>query len=114
MDAPYVTGDRGLWRKVKCHQREEFVIVGYTDPEGSRPFLGALLLAYYDDAGRLVYAGRAGTGMSGAELRRLYQRLQPLRVPRCSWTSRRRARPASDLRRSFLASIGCGPNWSAR
>jgi len=80
VDAPYVSGDRGLWRKVKCHQREEFVVVGYTEPEGSRPYLGALLLAYYDDARRLVYAGRAGTGMSGAELRRLYERLQSLRV----------------------------------
>jgi len=49
-------------------------------PEGLPAFLGALLLAYHDDAARLVYAGRAGTGMSGAELRRLYQRLQPLRV----------------------------------
>jgi bifunctional non-homologous end joining protein LigD len=41
--------------------REEFVVVGWTDPEGSRPYLGALLLAYYDPEGRLVYAGRAGT-----------------------------------------------------
>jgi hypothetical protein len=39
------------------------VIVGWTDPEGARPFLGALLLGYYDPDGRLVYAGRAGTGI---------------------------------------------------
>jgi hypothetical protein len=38
-------------------------VVGWTDPEGRRPFLGALLLAYYDPAGRLIYAGRAGTGI---------------------------------------------------
>src|SRR5208282_3358213 len=44
----------------------EFVIVGWSDPEGSRPFLGSLLLAYHDDAGRLLYAGRVGTGMSRA------------------------------------------------
>jgi ATP-dependent DNA ligase len=36
---------------------EEFVVVGWTDPEGSRPWLGALLLAYYDPDGRLIYAG---------------------------------------------------------
>jgi bifunctional non-homologous end joining protein LigD len=40
------------------------VVVGWTDPEGTRPWLGALLLAYYDPGGRLVYAGRAGTGSS--------------------------------------------------
>ena len=44
------------------------LVVGWTDPEGSRPWLGALLLAYYDPDGRLVYAGRAGTGIDYAEL----------------------------------------------
>jgi bifunctional non-homologous end joining protein LigD len=53
-------------------------VVGWTDPEGSRPFLGALLLAYYDRDGRLVYAGRAGTGINTAELEQLWRRLQPL------------------------------------
>jgi bifunctional non-homologous end joining protein LigD len=77
-DAPYATGNRGLWVKVKCLHREEFVVVGWTDPEGSRPWLGALLLAYYDPDGRLVYAGRAGSGIKQAELERLWCRLQPL------------------------------------
>ena len=77
-DAAYAPGNRGLWVKVKCLQREEFVVVGWTDPEGARPFLGALLLAYYDPDGRLVYAGRAGTGIKQAELQRLWRRLQPL------------------------------------
>ena len=53
-------------------------MVGWTDPEGSRPWLGALLLAYYDPDGRLVYAGRVGTGIDHAELGRLRRRLQPL------------------------------------
>ena len=70
-DAPYTPGNRGLWRKVKCLHREEFVVVGWTDPEGSRPWLGALLLAYYDPEGRLVFAGRAGTGIKHAELEQL-------------------------------------------
>ena len=77
-DAPYVPGDRGLWRKTKCLNREEFVIVGFTDPEGSRPHLGSLLLAYYTDDGRWVYAGRGGGGISNAELGRLHARLKPL------------------------------------
>jgi ATP-dependent DNA ligase len=70
--------DNRFWRKVKCLNREEFVVVGWTDPEGSRPHLGALLLAYYAPHGRLVYAGRAGTGMNTDQLRRLRERLEPL------------------------------------
>jgi ATP-dependent DNA ligase len=68
----------GLWVKVKCLNREEFLVVGWTDPEGSWPRLGALLLAYYTPDSQLVYAGRAGVGINNAELERLWRRLQPL------------------------------------
>src|SRR5271163_1039884 len=70
-DAPYAPGNRGLWLKVKCLNREEFVVIGWTDPEGRRPWLGALLLGYYDADGRLTYAGRVGSGINQAELQRL-------------------------------------------
>jgi DNA ligase D-like protein (predicted ligase) len=79
-DAPYVPVNRGLWVKTKCLNREEFVVVGWSDPEGSRAYLGALLLAYYDDAGKLIHAGRVGSGISDAELERLWRRLQPLAI----------------------------------
>ena len=82
IDAPYTPGNRGIWQKTKCYNREEFIIVGYSEPEGSRPYLGALLLAYHEEDGRLIYAGRVGTGMSGATLRSLYETLQPLRTPK--------------------------------
>jgi ATP-dependent DNA ligase len=49
IDAPYAPGNRGLWRKAKWLNRQEFVIVGWSDPEGTRPYLGALLLGYYAD-----------------------------------------------------------------
>jgi DNA ligase D-like protein (predicted ligase) len=78
-DAAYAPGNRGLWLKVKCLNREEFVVIGWTDPEGARPFLGALLLGY-DTDGRLTYAGRVGTGINTAELERLWRRLQPLAI----------------------------------
>jgi ATP-dependent DNA ligase len=75
--------DRRSWQKTKCLNREEFVVVGWSDPEGTRHRIGALLLGYYTpDDGKLIYAGRAGTGMSMAELERLYGRLQPLSVPK--------------------------------
>jgi DNA ligase D-like protein (predicted ligase) len=78
IDAPYAPGNRGLWRKAKALNRQEFVIVGWSDPEGSRPYLGALLLGYYADDGKLVYAGRVGTGMPDKVLADLRRRLDPL------------------------------------
>ena len=66
--------------KVKCENREEFIVVGWTDPDGTRPWLGALLLAYYDPNGRFVYAGRVGAGIDRAELGQLWHRPQPLGV----------------------------------
>jgi bifunctional non-homologous end joining protein LigD len=74
--------DRRTWLKTKCLNREEFVVVGWSDPEGSRHRIGALLLGYYTPDGKLIYAGRAGTGMPVAELERLWQRLRPLAVPK--------------------------------
>ncbi|MGO9419295.1 hypothetical protein [Roseiarcus sp.] len=55
----------------------EFVVVGWTDPEGSRPHLGALLLGYYTDDGKLIYAGRVGAGMPDKTLADLRRRLDP-------------------------------------
>jgi bifunctional non-homologous end joining protein LigD len=59
------------------------VVVGWSDPEGSRHRIGALLLGYYTlNDGKLIYAGRVGTGMPIAELERLYGRLQTLAIPK--------------------------------
>src|SRR5215831_12100045 len=72
--------DRRSWLKVKCLSREEFVVVGWSDPEGSRHRIGSLLLGYYTPDDKLIYAGRVGPGMPVAELERLWQRLQPFVV----------------------------------
>jgi DNA ligase D-like protein (predicted ligase) len=79
---PYAPGDRGLWVKSMCMNREEFIVVGWTQPKGSRSHIGALLLGYYGDDGRLHYAGRAGSGFTETELKRLYGVLRPLQVDR--------------------------------
>jgi DNA ligase D-like protein (predicted ligase) len=79
VDAPYAPGNRGLWRKAKWLNSPEFVVVGWSDPEGSRPYLGALLLGYYSDGGKLIYAGRVGTGMAEKVLADLRRRLELLR-----------------------------------
>src|ERR1700733_12642856 len=78
VDRPYMPGNRGVWVKTKFLNRQEFVIVGWTDPEGSRSSLGSLLLGYYRDDGKLIYAGRAGTGMTVSELTALLNKLRPL------------------------------------
>jgi ATP-dependent DNA ligase len=54
------------------------VVVGWSDPEGTRPHLGALLLGHYTDDGELIYAGRVGTGMPVKVLADLRRRLDPL------------------------------------
>jgi ATP-dependent DNA ligase len=68
--------------QVKCLNRAEFVVIGWTEPEGRRPYLGALQLGYYDPGGRLIYAGRVGSGIDNAELERLWRRLQPIATDR--------------------------------
>src|SRR3981189_1702830 len=77
-----MSGNRGLWLKSKCLNREEFVVVGWTDSGGSRSHFGALLLGYHTEDGRLHYAGRAGTGFNERELARLAGGLKPLETPR--------------------------------
>jgi bifunctional non-homologous end joining protein LigD len=67
-DQPYRAGRSRDWLKIKCLQRQEFVIGGFTDPAGSRAGLGALLLGVYDDNGSLHYAGRVGTGFTAGAL----------------------------------------------
>src|SRR5260370_36880313 len=81
IDGPYEPGQR-TWLKTKWLNREEFIVVGRSEPEGGRHRIGALLLGYYTPDGKLIYAGRVGTGMPVAELERLWQRLHPLAITR--------------------------------
>jgi bifunctional non-homologous end joining protein LigD len=68
------------WIKLKCSQRQEFVIGGYTDPKGSRVGIGALLIGVHDDKGDLVYAGAVGAGFNGRTLADMLERLKPLGI----------------------------------
>ena len=77
-DSRYVTRRSPEWIKLKCGQRQEFVIGGYTDPKGSRTGIGSLLLGYYDKDGTLRYAGHVGSGFNGASLRHLRARLEEI------------------------------------
>ncbi|HET9211767.1 MAG TPA: DNA ligase D [Thermoanaerobaculia bacterium] len=77
-DLPYHSGRNKDWLKVKCLKRQEFAIVGFTDPEKSRVGFGALLLAVNDDKGELVFAGKVGTGFNDRTLRELRARMNKL------------------------------------
>jgi bifunctional non-homologous end joining protein LigD len=74
----YTGGRSPDWIKIKCQLRQEFVIGGFTAPQGARARFGALHVGLYDgDA--LTYVGRVGTGFDDATLDSIWQRLQPLR-----------------------------------
>lgn len=76
--APYSPGARAAWIKTKCVRRQEFVVLGRTEPTGGRAHLGALLVGYHDAKGELRYAGKVGTGFTQTSLRELARRLRPL------------------------------------
>ncbi len=74
-DLPYMPGRGAHWLKSKCVERQEFVILGYVPSRAAGSSVGSLLLGYYDD-GKLVYAGRVGTGWSADEARSLRNELE--------------------------------------
>ncbi|MEX0716676.1 MAG: DNA ligase D [Planctomycetaceae bacterium] len=89
-DSPYRTRRTRDWLKVKCLNRQEFVVGGFTKPSGSRVGFGALLLGVYaktdsskSESKRLVYCGRVGTGFDNASLRALASELKKLTTRDC-------------------------------
>ena len=79
-DAIYTTGRSKSWVKVKCGKRQEFVVVGFSEPKGARTGVGALLLGVYENGKVLRYAGRVGSGFSTGDLTALRQQLDKLQV----------------------------------
>lgn len=96
--APYPLGRSPDWVKSKCARRQEFVVVGFTDPQRSRPHLGALLLGVYD-GGRLRYVGKVGTGFDVAMLGTLRKRLDRLETR------------SPDIDRTVSIARGDGVHW---
>ncbi|MBA3258086.1 MAG: ATP-dependent DNA ligase [Gemmatimonadales bacterium] len=76
-ESRYVGTRSPEWLKIKCVFQQEFVIGGYTEPQGSRERLGALLVGYYDGKS-LRYAGKVGTGYDRVTLELLHRKLTPL------------------------------------
>jgi len=93
-DQVYRAGRHGGWVKTKCVQRQEFVVGGFTDPEGMRAGIGALLIGYYD-GDRLVFCGKVGTGFTHklalelrARLEGIEQKTCPFATPPAGWLGR--------------------------
>jgi bifunctional non-homologous end joining protein LigD len=77
-DSAYRAGRSTDWIKLKCGQRQEFVIGGYTDPQGARRGFGSLLLGVHDPQGHLLHAGNVGTGFSDTALQAITKKLDAL------------------------------------
>jgi bifunctional non-homologous end joining protein LigD len=83
----YEIGQRnGSWVKFKWTNEQEFVIGGYTPPEGARTHFGALLVGYYED-GQLLFASKVGTGFNYTVLEELYEQFQKLIIPTCPFAN---------------------------
>jgi bifunctional non-homologous end joining protein LigD len=77
-DSAYQEDRTRDWLKIKITQRQECVIGGYTDPEGSRQYFGSLVLGLYDNHGHLIHVGQVGTGFDHGTLKQIYEQLRPL------------------------------------
>ena len=85
LDSPYEHRRSPHWLKMKCEASQEFVVGGFTDPQGGRVGLGAVLVGYYD-GDDFVFAGKVGTGFDTALLRELRARLDALEIPSSPFT----------------------------
>lgn len=103
-DRPYHPGRNLDWVKVKCHQEQELVIGGYTDPQGGRKGFGALLLGV-NERGGLRYAGKVGTGFTDASLRDMTKKLERLRVEKSPFQDAPRARDVHYVRPELVAQV---------
>ena len=105
-DSPYEHRRSPHWLKMKCEATQELVVGGFTDPQGRRVGLGALLVGYFE-GDDFVFAGKVGTGFDTKLLLELRARLDALEIATAAvHQSRRAAAPA--------ARTGCAPRSSCR
>ncbi|HWI56300.1 MAG TPA: ATP-dependent DNA ligase, partial [Bacillota bacterium] len=97
-DSPYEIGQRsGAWVKFKWSNEQEFVIGGFTEPTGARLHFGAILVGYYE-GGRLLFAGKVGTGFNHKLLASLHAKFQKLIRPACPFANLPENRPGTEGR----------------
>lgn len=111
LSSPYIEARSSKWLKVKVHQEEEMVIGGYTAPEGSRSYIGALLLGAYED-GNLRYVGKVGTGFTEKILASLYRQFKPLAQSKPPFLDPPREKSVTYLKPELVAQISF-QEWTA-
>lgn len=104
-DSPYRGGQSSDWLKFKCVRDQEFVVGGFTDPQGSRAGFGALLVGYHEN-GRLRYAGKVGTGYDHATLRALRARMDTMTVTDNPFADEIREPTAHWIRPELVIQVG--------
>ncbi|MGH3358859.1 MAG: non-homologous end-joining DNA ligase [Nocardioidaceae bacterium] len=109
-DAAYTSGRTRNWLKMKAVREQEFVVGGFTPPQGARSKLGALLLGYYD-GDDLRYAGKVGTGFDESELGDLHTRLAAVRRDDTPFVDPPRMNEARWVEPSMVVQIGFG-EWT--
>lgn len=111
LSSPYIEGRSSKWLKVKVHQEEEMVIGGFTKPEGSRRYFGALLLGAYDN-GNLRYVGKVGTGFNENTLATLFQKFKALVQSKPPFVDPLRERDVTYLKPKLVAQVSF-QEWTA-
>jgi bifunctional non-homologous end joining protein LigD len=111
LSSPYIEGRSSKWLKVKVHQEEEMVIGGFTKPEGSRHYFGALLLGAYEN-GKLRYVGKVGTGFNETTLASLSRKFKPLMQSKPAFADPPREKEVTYLRPKLVAQISF-QEWTA-
>ncbi|HTG72613.1 MAG TPA: DNA ligase D [Terriglobia bacterium] len=81
-ESPYQQTRSRYWIKIKTQHTDHFVVAGFTPPEGSRKYFGALLLGLYNKEGELIHVGRAGGGFDDQTLKEVFEELRPLVIPK--------------------------------
>ena len=81
-ESPYQQTRSRYWIKIKTQHTDHFVVAGFTPPEGSRKYFGALLLGLYNKEGELIHVGRAGGGFDEKTLKEVFEELRPLVIPK--------------------------------
>jgi bifunctional non-homologous end joining protein LigD len=105
-NATYETDTRSKnWLKIKTALRQEAVIVGFTEPAGSRSYFGALVLGIYEN-GKLEYAGHTGTGFTHKTLKEVWDRLEPLITEKCPFDVKPKTRlPATWVKPKLICEV---------
>jgi hypothetical protein len=113
-DAPYVPGDRGLWQKTKCLHTDEFIAVGWSEPEGSRPISAHCCSVITTMPAGCITPAAPAPELPTPSLNVCTAGCSRSRSKRRPYPSRRHAPAISDRRSSCRAFIGCGLSWSCR